>query len=220
MRDKGGGAASLLVIRVARVSQALSWHVKFPVSLSSAYLLTVFLPALLLVAGAAARAEGAGSPPPRGTAVAAGRSGQADPAVADLLVVDKSLHRLSLFEHGRLLRVYQVALGGGGLGPKIRAGDRRTPEGRYVIDGRNPHSTYHLSLHISYPDAQDIAAAAARGVAPGGDIMIHGLRNGLGWIGGAHRRYDWTAGCIGVTDAEIEEIWRLVPNGTPVVIRR
>jgi murein L,D-transpeptidase YafK len=182
-----------------------------------AFLLTVFLAGAL--GGVAARAEGAGSPPPHGPAPA-GDPARADAAAADLVVIDKSLHRLSLFAHGRLLRAYQVALGGGGLGPKVRAGDRRTPEGRYVIDGRNPHSAYHMSLHISYPDAHDLAEAAARGVAPGGDIMIHGLKNGLGWIGSAHRRFDWTAGCVGVTDAEIEEIWRLVPDGTAVLIRR
>jgi murein L,D-transpeptidase YafK len=181
--------------------------------------------------GATARAEGAGPRPVTSVAetVVGNQSGiaghpataaQGDFVVADLVVIDKSLHRLSLFAGRRLLRTYPVALGHGGLGPKLHAGDGRTPEGRYVIDGRNPHSAYHLSLHISYPDPRDVAAAAARGETAGGDIMIHGLKNGLGWIGAAHRRFDWTAGCIGVTDAEIEEIWRLVPDGTPVLIRR
>jgi murein L,D-transpeptidase YafK len=141
-------------------------------------------------------------------------------ARADFIVIDKSQHRLRLYEQGRLLRAYRVALGHGGLGPKLHGGDGRTPEGRYIIDGRNPHSAYHLSLHISYPAARDVAEAAARGESAGGDIMIHGLKNGLGWIGARHRALDWTAGCIGLTDAEIEEIWRVVPDGTVVEIRR
>jgi len=112
-----------------------------------------------------------------------------------------------------------VALGQGGLAPKQRAGDGRTPEGRYVIDSRNSASAYHRSLHISYPNPEDRKRAAKLGVSPGGDIMIHGLPNGKGFIGSAHRAYDWTLGCVAVTDAEIEEIWKLVPDGTPVEIR-
>lgn len=88
------------------------------------------------------------------------------------------------------------------------------------LDGRNARSANYLSLHLSHPDAHDVEASAAHGAAPGGGIMIHGLKDGLRWIGSEHRRFDWTAGCIGVTDAEIEEIWRLVPDGTPVLIRR
>jgi len=93
------------------------------------------------------------------------------------------------------------------------------PEGHYVIDWRNPSSAYHLALHISYPDAADAAAAAARDDNPGGDIMIHGLPNGFGVVGALHRRLDWTAGCIAVTDPEIEEIWQAVADGTPIEIR-
>lgn len=88
-----------------------------------------------------------------------------------------------------------------------------------MIDGRNAASEYHRSLHISYPDAEDRMRAARLGVAPGGAIMIHGLPRGKGWIGPGHRLYDWTLGCIAVTDPEIEEIWGLVPVGTPVEIR-
>jgi murein L,D-transpeptidase YafK len=139
---------------------------------------------------------------------------------ADLIAVDKTHHAMMLFSGAQPLRTYAVSLGRGGLGAKIREGDNRTPEGRYRVDGRNPRSAFHLSLHISYPDVQDVAAASARGEKPGGDIMIHGLRNGFGWLGPLHRLADWTAGCIAVTDAEIEEIWQTVPDGTPVEVRR
>jgi murein L,D-transpeptidase YafK len=97
--------------------------------------------------------------------------------------------------------------------------DARTPEGRYLIDSRNVASAYHKALHISYPNADDRKRAAKLGVSPGGAVMIHGLPNGKGWLGGAHRLYDWTLGCIAVTDQEIDEIWNLVPTGTPVEIR-
>lgn len=138
---------------------------------------------------------------------------------ANLVVVEKSAHRLTLYAHQRVLRVYTISLGRGGLDPKARQGDGLTPEGRYEIDARNTHSGFYLSLHISYPSAMDKKVAAARGVAPGGDIMIHGLRNYTGWIGTWQRAIDWTDGCIALTDDEMDEIWRAVPNGTPIEIR-
>ncbi len=138
---------------------------------------------------------------------------------ADSIVVDKSTHRMTLLKDGQALRTYRVALGQGGHEPKVREGDARTPEGTYFIDGRNPHSCCHLALHISYPSAADVVAARARGVKAGSDIEIHGLRRGLGFIGRWHRVMDWTRGCIAVTDSEMDEIWRVVPDGTPVVIR-
>ena len=95
----------------------------------------------------------------------------------------------------------------------------RTPEGHYLIDSRNAASSYHKALHISYPNADDRERAARLGVAPGGAVMIHGLPNGKDWLGPTHRLYDWTLGCIAVTDSEIDEIWNLVPVGTPVEIR-
>lgn len=139
---------------------------------------------------------------------------------ADSILIDKTGHTMTLFSGGQMLRTYAVSLGRGGLEAKTREGDNRTPEGHYRIDARNLRSAFHLSLHISYPDAQDTAAAAARGERPGGDIMIHGIRNGLGWLGTFHRWIDWTAGCVAVTDAEMEEVWRVVSDGTPVEIRR
>jgi murein L,D-transpeptidase YafK len=138
---------------------------------------------------------------------------------ADAILVLKRDHLLELFSHGKVIRTYKVALGTGGLAPKVREGDARTPEGRYIIDSRNASSAYHRSLHISYPGPGDLARAKRLGVPPGGAIMIHGLPNGMGSIGSAHRLHDWTLGCIALTDAEIDEVWNLVPNGTPVEIR-
>lgn len=137
---------------------------------------------------------------------------------ATRLVVEKGARRMTLFDRERPLRTYRIALGREPLGPKRREGDRRTPEGRFTIDWRNPASGYHRSLHVSYPEAPDRAQASAEGVDPGGMVMIHGLRRGFGWIGRAHRLRDWTLGCIAVTNAEMDELWRLVPNGTPIRI--
>ncbi|HEY0783792.1 MAG TPA: L,D-transpeptidase family protein [Thermoanaerobaculia bacterium] len=141
------------------------------------------------------------------------------PSLADRILVEKADHRLSLLRHGQVLKVYRVALGSGGLAPKRRQGDNLVPEGVYALDSRNAGSAYHRALHVSYPNAADRARARAQGVDPGGDIMVHGLPNGYGWLGAAHRLHDWTRGCIAVTDAEIEEIWRLVPNGVMIEIR-
>jgi murein L,D-transpeptidase YafK len=147
-------------------------------------------------------------------------SGTAGPTQrADSVLILKHDHLLELLAGGRVIRTYKVALGSGRLARKERQGDGRTPEGRYVIDNRKAHSAYHKALHVSYPNAEDRKRAAALGVSPGGDIMIHGLPNGRGWIGPGHRAIDWTLGCIAVTDQEIDEIWNLVPVGTPVEIR-
>ncbi len=137
---------------------------------------------------------------------------------ADRIVVDKSDRQLTLFRDGTPIRVYGISLGGNPLGHKQQEGDEKTPEGDYIIDWRNPNSIAHLSLHISYPNPEDKEKAAARGVSAGGNIMIHGILNGWGWVAGLHRYWDWTNGCIAVTDAEMREIWSLVPNGTPITI--
>jgi murein L,D-transpeptidase YafK len=140
-------------------------------------------------------------------------------ARADRVLVLKGDRALVLLRDGKPLKRYTIALGRKPRGPKQRQGDSRTPEGVYRIDSRNRASRFHLALHISYPDAADRRRARQRGVPPGGDIMIHGMRNGLGWIGPLHRLIDWTNGCIAVTDREMDEIWRAVPVGTPVEIR-
>ena len=138
---------------------------------------------------------------------------------ADKVVVYKGKRELQLLRKGEVLKTYKIALGANPVGPKTRAGDKRTPEGSYVLDYRNPQSKFHLSIHISYPNAQDQANAAKLGVSPGGDIFVHGLPNGYSWLGASHRLHDWTDGCIAVTDEEIEEIWRAVPNGTTIEIK-
>jgi murein L,D-transpeptidase YafK len=140
-------------------------------------------------------------------------------ALADSIVIEKKAHKLTLFYLGRPMRSYLVALGANPVGDKLRAGDNRTPEGLFSIESRNPVSKYHLALRISYPDARHRARSQALGVEPGGDIMIHGLPNGLGAAGATHRVADWTNGCIALTDEEIEEIWNVVPIGTPVEIK-
>jgi murein L,D-transpeptidase YafK len=140
-------------------------------------------------------------------------------AQSDRVVVEKSERRLTLFRGQTSLKSYRVALGRAPVGPKEQEGDQRTPEGIYRIDFHKSDSDYHLALHISYPEQRDIDRAAAQGVSAGSDIMIHGLPNGRGWIGAYHRRSDWTAGCIAVTDQEIEEIFRAVPDGTRIEIR-
>jgi len=111
-------------------------------------------------------------------------------------------------------------LGGNPNGPKERQGDNKTPEGTYVIDSRNKDSQYHLSLHISYPNERDKKRAKELGVSPGGNIMIHGIKNGFSWVGDFHSEADWTKGCIAVTDEEIEEIAKIAPNGTIVEVRQ
>ena len=123
-----------------------------------------------------------------------------------------------LWRGSELLVSYEVALGAEPLGAKRREGDDRTPEGRYTLDWRLEDSDYHRALHVSYPNAEDRARAAAAGVAPGGGIMIHGLPNGLAEIGEDHRARDWTRGCIAVTNEEVDEIWMLVKDGTPIEI--
>jgi murein L,D-transpeptidase YafK len=142
-----------------------------------------------------------------------------DGTVIDRIVVEKSARKLSVFKNGHLLKTYLVALGPSPVGPKEQEGDMKTPEGLYTIDRRNPNSDYHLSLHISYPAPEDVKRAEARGVSAGCDIMIHGLPNGQGWMGDLHRKIDWTAGCIALTDEEIEELWRITPDGTPIEIK-
>jgi murein L,D-transpeptidase YafK len=138
---------------------------------------------------------------------------------ADSILVIKHAHTLTLLRDGQIIKQYRVALGRGGLGPKQQAGDNRVPEGTYRIVSRNPHSAFYRSLRVGYPTPQQIAAAHTQGVDPGGDIMIHGIRNGLGWLGPAQRLLDWTKGCIAVTDPEMDEIWEAVPDGTPIEIR-
>jgi murein L,D-transpeptidase YafK len=143
----------------------------------------------------------------------------AAPVQADKIVILKSARSMTLLSGGKALKTYKVALGSVPVGPKHVEGDHKTPEGDYVIDAKNAHSQFHLSLHISYPSAADQQRARSLGARPGGAIMIHGLAKPFANLGPLHRQTDWTDGCIAVTNAEIEEIWKLVRVDTRVEIR-
>ncbi len=136
----------------------------------------------------------------------------------DSIVVLKSDRRLQVYNNGYLLKTYKIALGESPNGHKHFEGDRKTPEGLYFINDKNPNSDYHKNLGISYPNAIDRAFAAKNGKSPGGSVKIHGLKNGKGYIGAAHRITDWTHGCIAVTDEEVDEIYNHTPVGTPINI--
>ena len=138
---------------------------------------------------------------------------------ADRVLVLKKERTLQLLSGGKVIKSYKVALGVEPVGRKTRQGDHKTPEGVYVLDFRNSHSQFYRAIHISYPNARDRAVAHQEGVSPGGDVFVHGLPNGYGYLGAAHRLKDWTDGCVAVTNEEIDEIWRAAPDGTPIEIR-
>lgn len=138
----------------------------------------------------------------------------------DNILVHKSERMLYLRNGDKIIKEYHIHLGPHPAGHKQQAGDGRTPEGEYVISGRNPYSRYHLSLRISYPNRADEESAKSRGVAPGGDIMIHGTPNHVpDFLFRWFAPQDWTAGCIAVSDSEIEEIWDMVADGTKIEIK-
>ncbi len=146
-------------------------------------------------------------------------AGQVTGTQADYIVVSKTAKELTLYAGVKKIKTYKVAFGKDPVGHKIRQGDGKTPEGLYFIDARNENSKYHLSLHISYPDAIDDHKARNLGSSPGGGIMIHGTGDEYEWMGNLHASINWTDGCIAVTNKEIEEIWELVPDGTLIKIR-
>lgn len=137
----------------------------------------------------------------------------------DSVLVLKGERKLILLNQDNPVKEYRIALGGNPTGHKKEEGDGKTPQGKYIIDYRKDNSAFHLALHISYPSQADQAQALLRGVKPGGLIMIHGIRNKLGFIGRWHRLFDWTNGCIAVTNEEIDEISLAVTDGTPIEIR-
>jgi murein L,D-transpeptidase YafK len=172
----------------------------------------LLLCAALCLAFIAPRAMGAAAPmhtAPLATA----------PLKADKVLVLKSKRRLVLLRNGVVLKSYRIALGPQPRGPKRQSGDGKTPEGLYTIDGRNEHSAYHLSLHISYPNPDQQVSAIAAHLDPGGDIFIHGLPTGFVDADRVRFRKDWTEGCIAVENVAIEEIWNAVDDGTPIEIR-
>jgi murein L,D-transpeptidase YafK len=138
---------------------------------------------------------------------------------ADAVLVVKSEHRLYLLRDGQPFKSYRVALGLNPAGHKEREGDYRTPEGQYRLDARNPSSDFFLSIHVSYPNEQDVARAQRNRWKPGGSIMIHGLpnvpRKRLEYYGFA----DWTDGCIALSNDDMLEVWLLTRANTPIEIR-
>jgi len=136
----------------------------------------------------------------------------------DKVLVKKSERKLFLIKNGSTVKSYNIGLGKNPVGAKHKEGDSKTPEGKYILDYRNPESDYHLSLHISYPDKNDIVRADSNSYSPGGDIMIHGKPNYLGWLPFVYDKTDWTEGCIAVSNIEIEEIWNAVDDSTEIEI--
>lgn len=136
-----------------------------------------------------------------------------------VIVVEKEKRIMTVFNGRKALKTYRIALGGNPVGHKEQEGDSRTPEGRYIIDAKNPKSSFHLSLKISYPNRADRQNARHKGVSPGGAIMIHGSPGGLGTLNALGFYTDWTAGCIAVSNEEIEELFAAIKIGTPILIR-
>ncbi|MGH8007175.1 MAG: L,D-transpeptidase family protein [Candidatus Binatia bacterium] len=137
---------------------------------------------------------------------------------ADLVVIKKSESRLYLQRNGKPFASFEVVFGGKREGHKMRKGDKRTPEGRYVLDLKNSKSTFYRAIRISYPNAQDRVAARARGVHPGGLIMIHGQKNGLGWMAPVAQLFDWTDGCVALSNSDMDKVWDAIEVGTPIEI--
>ena len=137
---------------------------------------------------------------------------------ADRVIVVKSKRQLTLMRKGKVMHNFKISLGREPIGPKRFAGDGRTPEGTYSLTVWNPSSRFHRSIRVSYPMPDDRAAAHALGRSPGGDIMIHGLSTRMRSAGAGHYRFDWTEGCLAVTDAEMDIIWDSVRPGTPIEI--
>ncbi len=136
----------------------------------------------------------------------------------DSVVVFKSKHAMTLLSRGKEIKTYSISLGKNPIGHKQKEGDKKTPEGSYVLDRKAENSSYHLAIHISYPNEKDKLNAEKSGFSPGGDIMIHGLPNKLQFLENYYTNTDWTDGCIAVTNDEMDEIWTLVDEGTPIAI--
>ena len=138
----------------------------------------------------------------------------------DKILVFKSKHELLAYSNGQLVVTYKIAIGKNPIGDKEYEGDKKTPEGIYSISSKNPNSGYHKNLGISYPNKQDIEKAKQLGRPTGGDIKLHGLKNGQGYIGKFLRWTDWTNGCIALTDGELDELYNHTPIGTPIEIQK
>ncbi len=139
--------------------------------------------------------------------------------VADLVIIEKGARQLHLIQDGEIFRTFRIALGIRPVGDKKQEGDFRTPEGRYMLDSRNPNSEYFLSIHISYPNAEDRREARELGVSPGGAIMIHGQPNAPRHSEAYYRTQDWTNGCIALSNSDMIDIWLMTGDDTPIEIR-
>jgi murein L,D-transpeptidase YafK len=138
---------------------------------------------------------------------------------ANKVVIEKSARTLTLYSDSRVIAAFKIALGRSPIGEKECDGDNKTPEGVFRVTEHKANSAYHRALRLSYPEASNTMAAAAKGCKPGSDIMIHGIRNGFGWVGRWHRLFDWTRGCVALTNEEIEKVWELVSDSTIVEIK-
>ncbi len=137
---------------------------------------------------------------------------------ADFVLVKKAEYRLFLMKEGEVLEELQVVFGENPEGHKKKQGDKRTPEGAYILDFKLEDSAFYKAIRISYPNEKDVANAEAMGVNPGGRIMIHGQRNGYGHLGYIMQQYNWTSGCIAVSNKDMDIIWNAVDEGTPIAI--
>lgn len=135
-----------------------------------------------------------------------------------MVLVVKSESKLYLKSDDKILKEYHVVFGANPKGHKIQEGDERTPEGDYILDYKKKDSSFYKAIHISYPNENDKKRAKNSGVNPGGFIMIHGQKNGIGWLSFISQRFNWTNGCIAVTNKEMDEIWGLIDAGTPIRI--
>jgi murein L,D-transpeptidase YafK len=136
----------------------------------------------------------------------------------DLVRIIKSERKLQLLSNGKPIYEFKVSLGGHPSGHKIQEGDEKTPEGVYKLDHKKTNSSFYKAFHISYPNARDIAVAKSRGVNPGSDLMIHGQKNGLGWLSPISQHFNWTNGCVALTNSDIDVMWEQVEEGTSVEI--
>lgn len=151
-------------------------------------------------------------------AVHAERSGTTDDPVIRI-IIEKSKRTMTLLKRDQEVKTYRVALGRDPVGPKVMQGDNKTPEGLYFVDEKIRNSVYHRALHLTYPSLDDVERAKSLGVQPGGGIEIHGMRDEQTWMGDVQYLFDWTNGCIALTNSEIEEVWDHVALWTPVEIR-
>ncbi len=138
---------------------------------------------------------------------------------ANMVLVIKSESKLYLKKDGEILKEYHVVFGANPEGHKLQEGDERTPEGKYILDYKKKDSSFYKAIHISYPNENDKRRAKKSGVKPGGFIMIHGQKNGLGWLSWLSQRFNWTDGCIAVSNSEMDEIWQAIDPGVPIEIK-